>query len=43
MRSDADLRAALERHAAIEGFETWPDDETDLHYQWAVLRAPRNV
>ena len=39
LRSDADLQAALERHATIESFETWPDDETDLHYQWAILRT----
>lgn len=40
LRSDADLRDALERRASIESFETWPDEDTDLHYQWVVLRAP---
>ena len=41
LRSDADLRAALERHATIETFDTWPDpDEDDTHYQWVVLRTP---
>ncbi|HWC21184.1 MAG TPA: class I SAM-dependent methyltransferase [Flexivirga sp.] len=44
LRSDDDLRAALARHGAVETFETWPaDDDSDLHYQWAVLRAATPV
>lgn len=40
LRSDDDLRAALGRHGIVESFETWPAEaESDLHYQWAVLRT----
>ncbi|WP_265443005.1 NTP transferase domain-containing protein [Flexivirga meconopsidis] len=41
LRSDADLKAALVAHGAIERFDTWPSSEGDeLHYQWVVLRTP---
>ncbi|MFC6704427.1 class I SAM-dependent methyltransferase [Flexivirga alba] len=40
LRSDDDLRATLARHGTVETFETWQSEyETDLHYQWAVLRT----
>ncbi len=39
VRSDEKVRAALGRHGTIERWETWAD-ESDLHYQFAVLRTP---
>lgn len=40
LRSDDDLRTTLARHGTVETFETWPaGDDSDLHYQWAVLRT----
>jgi SAM-dependent methyltransferase len=38
-RADEHVRAALGRHGVIERWETWPG-ESDLHYQFAVLRTP---
>ncbi|TWE10138.1 NTP transferase domain-containing protein [Rudaeicoccus suwonensis] len=43
LRSDEVLRDAVTKHGRIERFETWPaTDGTDLHYQWLVLRTPRD-
>lgn len=40
LRSDDDLRTALARHGTIETFGIWQSEyDTDLHYQWAVLRT----
>jgi SAM-dependent methyltransferase len=37
-RSDEKVRAALERHGAVERWETW-QGPSELHYQFAVLRS----
>lgn len=44
LRSDDDLRATLARHGTVETFKTWEGDtDTDLHYQWAIVRTrPRH-
>ncbi|WP_129668044.1 hypothetical protein [Phytoactinopolyspora endophytica] len=39
LRSDATLRAALEKYGTIEDWATAPG-RNDLHYQWAVVRIP---
>ena len=39
-RTDATWRATLERHGAIERFESWSYDGESWDYQYAVLRMP---
>jgi SAM-dependent methyltransferase len=39
-RSDGRLREILERHGAIERFETWEVPDTEWPYQFAVVRMP---
>ncbi|MFI5697927.1 class I SAM-dependent methyltransferase [Kribbella sp. NPDC051586] len=36
IRTDEGLRAVLERYGAVEEWATW-DDESAMHYQWAVI------
>jgi SAM-dependent methyltransferase len=39
--SDGRWRAILERYGTVERFDTWVDQpESDMHYQYAVLRKP---
>lgn len=37
---DDHRQAMLSTVGAVERFETWPDDRSDQHYQWAVVRIP---
>ena len=39
-RTDQRLREILERHGAIEQFETWDIPDNDWPYQFAVVRMP---
>ncbi len=39
-RSDRRLREILERHGAVERFETWDIPGNDWPYQFAILRRP---
>jgi SAM-dependent methyltransferase len=45
IRSDDDVRRALEAIGSIEAFETWPhpDDDAELHYQLVRVRVVRPV
>ncbi|MDF8264121.1 class I SAM-dependent methyltransferase [Luteipulveratus flavus] len=38
LRSDGDLRAAVDAFGVVERWRTWPGS-ADLHYQWLVLRC----
>lgn len=35
---DTTLQATLRTVGTIERFDTWPAPDTDLHYQWALVR-----
>jgi SAM-dependent methyltransferase len=39
VRTDDELRQALDRHAMVEEWETWRLGDAPMHYQWVVLRT----